>query len=137
MTRLVDGEPGACYRVEDEFGRWAVWKVLDGDDLAFARELGYDEGVIVACVSQCGRSTRAEDGTPAYIERATAEFLSGHNFVKVPDEGVANLVLNPGHPQYEEARALNQQMIDAAYKMHELGVTEEILVDQVRRALHV
>lgn len=46
MKEFSEGEPGdafLCMGDQDEPTLWAIWKYLEGEQLALARELGYDE----------------------------------------------------------------------------------------------
>lgn len=48
MSSVAD--PGESFLATGEDGEWAVWRLLDGDDLALAREIGHISERVVACV---------------------------------------------------------------------------------------
>jgi phage/plasmid primase-like uncharacterized protein len=86
--RLADGKPGERFRVDDPDGRWAIWEVLAGDDLALARELGYNSPTVVACVrvgdGRTSHSPRDPDDPPYSMEDpATCFYLARTDWRRV------------------------------------------------------
>lgn len=47
MADIRDGKPGEVWHVTDPSGRWASYRVLDGEDLETAHELGFDGNCVV------------------------------------------------------------------------------------------
>lgn len=79
--RLSDGKPGECFRIRNG-DRTAIWKHLDGKDLAEAQSLGYT-GQIVACVR-----IEEDDGNIVYELHDELKYIESlpHRFLGDSDE---------------------------------------------------
>jgi hypothetical protein len=76
--RLRDGQPGDAFLCvgEDTWDRdrWVIWKLLDGDDLAYARALGYKCRLVASLViagddlNPAHSMRDTDDDSPKYLE---------------------------------------------------------------------